>query len=136
MSFIYFSIMKTWCWIGSDYDLFREEMINVWYYYFYFLKHQLQPLIWWVNTKIHKFQPQQTLGLSENQQVVSYISVNPNRHLVLQYGSTPRDRMLLSRRQMTSRKKSNLQSSGVFININIFINCYLNCDLSMNVLMI
>lgn len=53
--------MKTWCWIGSDYDLFREEMIYVWYYYFFFLKHQLQPLIWWVNTKIHKFQPQQTL---------------------------------------------------------------------------
>lgn len=38
MSFIYFSIMKTWCWIGSDYDLFREEMIYVWYYYFFFPK--------------------------------------------------------------------------------------------------
>lgn len=131
MSFIYFSIMKTWCWIGSDYDLFREEMMNVWYYYFYFLKHQLQPLIWWVNTKIHKFQPQQTLGLSENQQVVSYISVNPNRQRL---NSSWQNATEQTTNDVT--EKSNLQSSGVFININIFINCSLNCDLSMSVLVI
>lgn len=33
-------------------------------------------------------------------------------------------------------EKSNLQSSGVFININIFVNCSLNCDLSLSVLVI
>lgn len=61
MSFIYLVLWKH----GVELVRITTYFERKWYTFdiitFFSLKHQLQPLIWWVNTKIHKFQPQQTL---------------------------------------------------------------------------